>query len=183
MTTSDEEDVLLAGLCAKDPLAIERLYDSCGRRAFGLAYRLVGDYGAAEDIVQEAFLGLWQYADRIDPRRGRLISLLLTIVHHKAIDRLRQQREPAQVQNPCDPPDPANDPADLALQALDRSVVQDALSSLPAEQRRTVQLAYFGGYTHREIAAATEAPLGTVKSRLRIALLRLRLILREKVRA
>src|SRR5438876_168459 len=87
----NEEEKIFAGLRAKDPLALERLYDLAARRAFGLAYKLVGDRGAAEDIVQEAFLSLWQHADRLDSRRGRLVPLLLTIVHHKAIDHLRRR--------------------------------------------------------------------------------------------
>jgi RNA polymerase sigma-70 factor (ECF subfamily) len=174
---------ILMGLKARDTWALEALYDVYGRRAYSLAYRIVGDHGAAEDAVQEAYLDLWQHADRLNPSRGTLESLLLTVVHHRAIDRLRKMRgqtrlyagvdvEQIQDSQPID--------ADMASLAVDRHYVQEALHELPAEQSRAVELAYFSGYTQAEIASIMKVPLGTVKSRLRLALERLRTILIER---
>ena len=180
---SDWQAQIIVRLRAKDPGAMELLYDAYSGRAFGLAYRLVGEASTAEDVVQEAFLAVWQQADRIDPARGQLISLLLTVVHHKAVDCLRKQG--GHVTLPLQPSDSSGgpDPVDLASQSNDRAVINSALAALPVEQRRAVKLAFFGGYSHREVARATKTPLGTVKSRLRLAFDRLRFILEEKVRA
>src|SRR6478672_9115100 len=90
MVDSRGERALFEGLRARDPGAYERLYDQFGHRAFGLAYQILGDGGTAEDAVQEAFLAIWQHADRLDPSRGQLAPLLLAIVHHKASDQLRR---------------------------------------------------------------------------------------------
>ena len=96
MPTSDSEAALFADLRSRDVRAFERLYDDFGRRAFGLAYRLTGDYGVAQDVVQEAFLSIWQHAERLDPERGRFQPLLFAIVHHKATDQLRRRQRQAQ---------------------------------------------------------------------------------------
>src|SRR5437660_596363 len=123
---SDQELVLFERLRARDPLGIERLYDAYGRRAFGLAYQLVGERGAAEDIVQEAFLSLWQHSERLQPGRGHLLSLLLTIVHHKAIDRLR--REQNEARPTADLVERAgtagtSDPAEMTLRSIEKGAV------------------------------------------------------------
>ncbi len=180
MAPADDEQRVLTGLQAKDPWALERLYDSCCKRAFGLAYRITSDYALAEDIVQESFLALWQQSERLYATPAGLVPLLLTVIHHKAIDKLRQRR--GQTMLFADFPLTssrlaADETSYLALLAIDRSAVREALASLPAEQRQTIQMAYFAGYTHVEIAAAMNVPLGTVKSRLRIALERLRSLL------
>ena len=171
------------GLRARDTWALEALYDVYGRRAYSLAYRIVSDHGAAEDAVQEAFLDLWQHADRLNPSRGTLESLLLTVVHHRAIDRLRKIRGQTRLHAGVDIEtlqDLTPEEGDMAALAVDRHYVQEALSGLPAEQHRCVELAYFGGYTQVEIASIMNVPLGTVKSRLRLALERLRTILVER---
>ena len=171
------------GLRAREIWALEALYDVYGRRAYSLAYRIVSDHGAAEDAVQEAFLDLWQHADRLNPSRGTLESLLLTVVHHRAIDRLRKIRGQTRLHAGVDIDtlqDLTPEEGDMAALAVDRRYVQEALSSLPAEQHRCVELAYFGGYTQVEIASIMNVPLGTVKSRLRLALERLRTILVER---
>ena len=170
-------------LRARDTGALEALYDVYGRRAYSLAYRIVSDHGAAEDAVQDAFLDLWQHADRLNPSRGTLDSLLLTVVHHRAIDRLRKIRGQTRLHAGVDIEtlqDLTPEEGDMAALAVDRRYVQEALSSLPAEQHRCVELAYFGGYTQVEIASIMNVPLGTVKSRLRLALERLRTILVER---
>ena len=177
-----EIDALMPSLKERDPAALEQLYDLCSGRAFSLAYRILGDHGIAEDAVQDAFVDLWQHTDRLSPDRGSLLSLLLTMVHHKAIDRLRKARGQTRPHYEIDITliqEMDSEARDVADVAMDRSEVAKALAMLPEDQRRGVELAYFGGYTQVEIASIMNVPLGTVKSRLRLALERLRLILRE----
>jgi RNA polymerase sigma-70 factor (ECF subfamily) len=181
MAVSGSEEALFAGLHDRELPAYERLYDDYGRRALGLAYRLTGDYSLAQDVVQDAFLAIWQQADRLDPARGRLQPLLFAVVHHKASDHLRRRQRQDNVtslfpraQLMAQPPE---DPEQAAIQASERGSIMRALALLSPEQRQTVQLAYYGGHSHSEIARLTQAPLGTVKSRLRVAMQRLRLIM------
>jgi RNA polymerase sigma-70 factor, ECF subfamily len=181
MADADEELQLLLKLQAGDPRAVENLYDVCGRRAFGLAFHLVGNAAEAEDIVQEAFLALWQHAERLDPERGHVVPLLLTIVHHRATDHLRRSGR----EHPAPIPDilavEGADPAESIVGRENRTVIKEAIAALPDTQRRTLKLAYLAGYSHSEIAAVMKTPVGTVKSRLRLALERLSLILKPKV--
>ncbi len=176
-------DDLLAALRDRETGAVERVYDAFGHRAFSLAFRIVGDHGAAEDAVQEAFVSLWRDADRLDPSRGSLQSLLLTIVHHKAVDRLRRQRGQARINESIELTavhESLSESDDFAATSVKRSLVQEALNSLPAEQRKAIELAYFGGYTQIEISKIMNVPLGTVKSRIRLALERLRAAISER---
>ena len=148
-----------------------------GRRAFGLAYRLLGDSGAAEDAVQDGFVSLWQRADRIDPQRGNVESLLMTIVYRRSIDLLRTRRGQRALDVPLDPETieiAADEVVDEIYDTLTVESAQRAVEALAPEQRRVVESAYFGGMTQVEIAAAEGLPLGTVKSRLRLALAHLR---------
>jgi RNA polymerase sigma-70 factor (ECF subfamily) len=177
-----EIEALMPALKNRDTRALEHLYDLCGGRAYSLAYRILSDHGAAEDAVQEAFLDLWQHTDRLSPDRGSLLSLLLTMVHHKAIDRLRKTRGQTNIHTTIDISliqEIDSEARDVADTALDRSLVEKALAALPLEQSQAIELAYFRGYTQVEIASIMNVPLGTVKSRLRLALERLRLILME----
>ena len=160
---------------------MEVLYDRLGRQAFGLAYRILGDGPSAEDVVQEAFLTLWRQADRVDSARGKLSSFVLTIVHHKAIDALRAKRgliarqlsiEVGDIENP------GSDVAERVLASLSGDEVRNALATVPDDQRRAIEMAYFEGLTHVEIAEALSLPLGTVKSRLRLGLDKMRTALR-----
>ena len=152
------------------------------RAAFGLAYRVVGEAAAAEDVVQEAFVAVWTQAERIDPARGRVDSLLMTIVHRRATDHVRARSRRLRHERPDDPGYAAaaivDETAAALLEAVadapDRERVHASLRALSADQRETIQLAYFGGLTHREIAEATGLPLGTVKSRLRLGMAQLR---------
>lgn len=156
---------------------MELLYDRLGRQAFGLAYRILGDGPSAEDVVQEAFLALWRQADRLNPARGRLASFLMTVVHHKAVDLLRTRRGQTARQLPLDPApfeQPQADILETVADSLGREAIRKALQSLPPEQRVTIELAYFQGLTHVEIAEALALPLGTVKSRLRLGLEKMR---------
>ncbi len=160
---------------------MEVLYDRLSRQAFGLAYRILGDGPSAEDVVQEAFLTLWRQAERIDTARGKLSSLVLTLVHHKAIDALRAKRDQLARQQSADLTQIEKVGADVServLQSLTRGEVRAALAAVPADQRRTIEMAYYEGLTHVEIAEALELPLGTVKSRLRLGLEKMRAALK-----
>jgi len=159
---------------------MEVLYDRLSRQAFGLAYRILGDGPSAEDAVQEAFLSVWRQAERIDPGRGKLTSFVLTVVHHKAIDAVRARRGQMARQVVVDPMNIENEGADVSehiMRSLDREAVKRALEGLPDEQRRPILMAYFEGLTHVEISEALGLPLGTVKSRLRLGLEKMRLYL------
>ena len=175
---SDEE--LLAAVGRRDEAAVAALYDRYGRLAFSLAYRILGDQGAAEDVVQDAFLSVWRRAASFQPGRGSVRTWLLSIVHHRAIDRLRgtpgrARRDTAleEVDRVAALDDPWRD-VELTLQ---RDVLKKGLATLPEEQRRTIELAYFGGYTQTEIAGAMGVPVGTVKGRMRIGMQKLRALL------
>ena len=170
---SDEE--LVAALASRDATALEALYDRYGRLAFSLAVRIVGTPEAAEEIVQEAFLSLWRGAATYQPGRAAVRTWLLSITHHRAIDAVR--RKAARVQTA-----PLDDQAQFVgvqdvWSAVNASLLRDevraALASLPQEQRRSIELAYFGGLTYPEIAEELGVPLGTVKSRLRLGLQKL----------
>jgi len=156
---------------------MEALYDRLSRQAFGLAYRILGDGGAAEDAVQEAFLTVWRQSEKVDSARGKLTSFVLTVVHHKAIDALRARKGQMSRQVSLDPvlvEKAGPDVTERALQELDRDAIKQALTTLPDEQRQPVLMAYFEGLTHVEIAERTGVPLGTVKSRLRLGLVKMR---------
>jgi RNA polymerase sigma-70 factor (ECF subfamily) len=176
-----EDGDLAAALRRRDPLAMEVLYDRLGRQAFGLAYRILSDGPAAEDVVQEAFLTVWRQADRIDVARGKLSSFVLTVVHHKAIDALRTRRGQVARQVSVDVADvekAGGDVSERVMQSLNRDDVRAALAGVPDDQRRAIEMAYYEGLTHIEIAEALGLPLGTVKSRLRLGLEKMRSALR-----
>jgi RNA polymerase sigma-70 factor (ECF subfamily) len=154
------ENRIAALLAEGSPEGVEALYDSCGTLAYTLALRVLRDPAAAEDVVQESFLAIW---------RG--------IVRNRAIDRLRSQRTRTRYDVPIE--DATGTPSlsdtwQSVAAELTRQELQLALDDLPSEQRETIELAYFGGMSQTEISAATETPLGTVKSRARLALNRLR---------
>ncbi len=178
-------DDLLDRIRQRDRPAVAELYDLLGARAYGLAYRIVGERAAAEDAVQEAFLTVWRQADRVDAARGRLSAYLMTIVHHKAIDIARARAGRVARQLPLDPElavAASDDVAGEVIAAADADAVRRSLSSLPDVQRRVVEMAYLEGLTHVEIAGALDTPLGTVKSRLRLAIEKLRATLGVELR-
>lgn len=177
----DEE--LVRAVVAGAHSALAALYDRYGRRAYSLARRICGDDNLAEDVVQEVFLTFWREPRRFDPARGGFGTWILTLVHHKSVDTVRREsairrRTVAVVddgQEYMAPPGPGADQG--ALQSMAAGHVRDALSSLPAEQREALALAYFGGYSQREVATLTGVPLGTVKSRMFSGMRRLRGVL------
>ncbi len=176
----DLDDAALAELVAvRDPDALAVLYQRHGTACYRLARHVTASDTLAEDAVQEAFLGLWRSPDAYVPGRGSLRSWLLGLTHHKAVDFVRretaqQRRQTAwAVQRVFDPP-PGEDPAAAAIDEMRAEHVRAAVADLPEPQRQTLALAYFGGYTQREIAELTGVPLGTVKTRTFAAMRRLR---------
>jgi RNA polymerase sigma-70 factor (ECF subfamily) len=169
---------------AGDRNAVAALYDRYGSAAYGLAYRITSDATMAEDAVQDAFVSVWQQAARFDPARGQVRSWLLTIVHHKAIDAVRRRSgraERALSEGPEQFVASHGDPVVLAEWSMEATAVREAMQRIPADQRRTIEMAYFQGLTHVEIAQAMDVPPGTVKSRLRIGLEKMRDHLRPMV--
>lgn len=174
---------LVQRIVSGDSTALGELYDRFGRQAYSLARRICADEGIAEDVVQEAFLAFWRDPSRFDPNRGRFGTWLLTLVHHKSVDAVRRESAIRRRTVPASddgaewnaPPGPGADEA--AIGSLVAGQVRDALGRLPAEQRQVLALAYYGGYTQREVAALTGVPLGTVKSRMFTGVARLRNLL------
>jgi RNA polymerase sigma-70 factor, ECF subfamily len=168
-----------------DARAFEAVYDRHGSAAFSLAYRIAGNRSAAEDIVQEAFLSVWRSAVRYEPERGNLRSWLLSVVHNRAIDSIRRSvvhdRRRADVEG-LEERKAAPELTDAeALRREEAHEVRSAMERLPADQLKVVELAYFGGFTHSQIADMLGMPLGTVKGRMRLALDKMRDRLGEAV--
>jgi RNA polymerase sigma-70 factor (ECF subfamily) len=175
------DEALVAQVDGRDTAAFATLYDRHSRMAFGLAYRLLNDPLAAEDAVQEAFLSLWRYAGTFQSQRSTARSWLLSIVHHRAIDQRRKTRS-REVQSTAaveeaEQIDHSIDIDHDVCVALEAVQVRNALATLPREQHQALALQYFGSLSHSEIARKLAIPLGTVKSRQRAALLKLRTIL------
>ncbi len=149
---SDED--LISAICSRAEWAIELLYQRYHRFAYSLAYHVLHESSAAEDVVQETFLSIWHKAPSYQRQHGSVHRWLQAIVHHRAIDRVRA--------------------------AAHRNYQWTALERLPAEQRQVIEMAYFGGYTHAEIADRWQIPLGTVKGRMRLGLQKMKRILQEQ---
>ncbi len=178
----DEDDErLLERLRRNERDAMAALYDQYGRLAYSVAYRVVGESGEAEDVVQESFLALWRQAGKLDAERGSVRSFLLTIVHRRAIDVLRRRSgRPERGLDEAAPLTAATpDPIEYASHAEERELVARAMRTLPEEQRQAIELTYFCGLTIVEMADQQQIPLGTAKSRLRLALDRMRKTLVE----
>lgn len=183
-TVSD--DTLLAGLGARDADAAAAFVERFQRRVFGLAFTIVGDRGVAEDVAQEAFVRAWKHASAYDTRRGTVAAWLLAITRNLAIDAVRVRRPTA-----VDPDDllalrlssAGPTPEEAAVTSDDIARVREVLTTLPEEQRRALLLAALHGHTAREISEAEAIPLGTAKTRIRSALLRLRAVLVSEERA
>ena len=175
-----DDDPIVELLARRDPEGIERLYERYGGLAFAIATRVLSDRTAAEDVVQESFLAIWRRSETFDARRGGLRPWVCTIVHHRALDRLRGSRNMRRHDTPLDAAAPeasAHDPWDRVSDGFVRQAVREALAQLPAEQRETIELAYFGGLSQTEISSRMKLPLGTVKGRARLAMRRLHQLL------
>ena len=176
------DEAVLAAIARRDVAAVAALYDRYGARAYALAYRILRDRGAAEDVVQDVYLGVWRRAGSYRPGRGSVRTWLLASVHHRAIDRLRGTAGRARRDVPLDEaaPVPAGDDPWRAVEAtLQREAIRRGLDGLPSEQRRALELAYYGGYTQTQIGELTGVPLGTVKGHMRQGLRKLREVLAD----
>jgi RNA polymerase sigma-70 factor (ECF subfamily) len=170
-------DELLRRASRGDEGAFAEWYDATSARAYGLAVRVLRDRAQAEEVTQEAYLDCWRYAARFDPRKGSAVAWLLTVVHRKAVDRVRAaeastRRDTAYGQREISVEH--DETAEAATASLEATRVRSALSGLTVKQREAVQLAFLGGYTHTEVAAMLELPIGTAKTRIRDGLIRLR---------
>jgi RNA polymerase sigma-70 factor (ECF subfamily) len=166
-----------------DPRAFELLYDRHGGPAFSLAYRMVGDRVIAEDISQEAFLSIWRSRLRYQAERGSVRTWVLGVVHHRAIDALRRNlvhdRRRASAEG-LEERQEAPERTDVEVARREEARhVRSAIDTLPEDQSQVIELAYFGGFTHSQIAEMLEMPIGTVKGRMRLGLEKLRRQLSE----
>jgi len=174
---ADEELMPLVG--RKDPEAFEVLFDRHGGAAYSLAYRIVGDRAAAEEVTQEAFISVWRSGARFDAARGSVRSWLLSVVRNRAIDFLRSRAGKAPKLTFDDDSALEQRPAqerteEEALQRETSAELRGALGKLPGEQSKVIELAYFGGFSHSEIAQMLNLPMGTVKGRMRLGLEKIR---------
>lgn len=176
---ADEE--LMALVQAGDADAFEVVYDRHCNAAFSLAYRMCGRRASAEDVLQDTFLVLWRSSSQYDRNRGSVRNWILRIVHNRAVDALRRgvvrDRHAFHEEGAVERVAGSEDTEELTLGREQANEVRGALGALPAEQRRVIELAYFGGFTHTEIASMLQMPVGTVKGRMRLGLAKLRLTL------
>jgi RNA polymerase sigma-70 factor, ECF subfamily len=180
-----DED-LMPLLARKDANAFEVFYDRHGGAAYSLAYRIVGDRSIAEAVTQEAFISIWRSGARFDRARGSVRAWTLGIVRNRAIDALRRQAGRAPKLGFDDEAVLEREPAEerTEAEALRRETareVRGALSELPDDQSKVIQLAYFGGFSHSEIAKMLGEPLGTIKGRMRLGLEKIRAGLAKRV--
>jgi RNA polymerase sigma-70 factor (ECF subfamily) len=179
MELSDEE--LMARVAARDSAAFGLLYDRHAAVVLGIAVKIVGDRAVGEEVLQEAFWRLWTQAATFDPAKGPLRAWLFSIARRQALDVLRRQsvrpaaaRDDSEARRLETAPAPDDDVPLAAEQAIAAAQLRGALSELSAEQKRVLELAYFGGLTRQEIAQVTGTPLGTVHTRARLGLQALR---------
>jgi RNA polymerase sigma-70 factor, ECF subfamily len=174
LVSREQQAELFRRIATGDQRALRTVYELVSTRAMAIALRLLGDRSEAEDIVQDAFIEVWRRASQYQTARGSADAFVLTIVRSRAIDRLRARGTSNRVaaearREPL--PEPAS--PDPAGERVDRERVVAALASLPPEQKRVVELAYYEGLSQSEIAARTGEPLGTIKTRIRLAMAKL----------
>jgi len=178
-----QDSQLVALVAESDPAALEALYDRYSKAAYSLALRILTDQALAEDVVQEVFLSLWRDARRFVPSRGTVDTYLLSMTHHRSVDMIRREENLRRRKRPeeerAGAPDPKTDIGEEGETAGRRAQIRAALAELPEPPREALLLAYFGGYTQREIASLVGIPLDTVKTRMATGMRRLRDDLRE----
>jgi RNA polymerase sigma-70 factor, ECF subfamily len=183
------DEALIARLAAGDTAALSLLYDRYAGAVYSLVARIVGDRQVAEDLLQEVFVRVWQRAGTYQGVRGKPLTWVLGIAHNVAIDEVRRRRrrpleaddrdEEGQLTALQSLPSVNSDPSDLAWERLRREQIVAALAQLPEAQRILIELAYFEGYTQSQLAARLGEPLGTIKTRMRLAAQKLRELLRD----
>ena len=179
------DEALLDAIAGGATWALESLYQRYSRILYSLAYRMVADHQVAEDLLQDAFIAVWKRSTSYSPHMGAARSWLISILHHRTIDYLRRVRRRSNIQvTPLEEIEFEEtiafpDAWDEAWRNVQSSQVRAALMKIPPEQRLVIELAYFQGWTHTEIAAGTQIPLGTIKARMRLGLLRLKHILQQ----
>jgi RNA polymerase sigma-70 factor, ECF subfamily len=172
---ADEE--LISLVETGDARAFATLYDRHGRAAYSLAYRMMGERQAAEDLVQDALLKVWRNAGSYRAERGSVRTWVLSIVHNRGIDQLRTHASRRRTQDRVEANAPKSQPSEAFAETWrnsQREQVREALVTLPPEQFKILELAYFSGYTHVEISELLDLPLGTVKGRMRLGLKKIR---------
>lgn len=185
-----EDADLVAAIAHGEVEALERLYDRYGALVFSVSLRVLHDNHLAEDVVQEVFHRLWRQPTSFDPARGRFVSWMMSVTRNRALDELRRRNRRFRSEERDQDPereiaggDRFDDPEVGVILAEMRVVVRAALTRLPVAQREVIELAYFGGLTQQEIAERTGDPLGTVKTRVRLGMRRLRVTLADYVDA
>lgn len=179
------DEALIKAIAGGETWALEALYQRYARLLYSLVYRMIADHQIAEDLLQEAFLSIWQRAVSYSPKLGAVRNWLVSIVHHRTIDHLRYVRRRATLKEATweeaerDERLALPDVWDEAWRTIQSEVLRSALMKISTEQRMMIELAYFQGWTHSEIAEGCKLPLGTVKARLRLGLIRLRKVLED----
>jgi RNA polymerase sigma-70 factor, ECF subfamily len=171
-----DED-LISLVQSRDAQAFAALYDRHSRAAYSLAYRMMGERQAAEDLVQDAFLKVWRASESYRVERGSVRTWLLSIVHNRGIDQIRSMASRRRTQERVEVSAPRFQPSEAFAESWrnsQREQIREALKTLPPEQLKILELAYFSGYTHVEIAELLGLPLGTVKGRMRLGLKKVR---------
>ena len=183
------DDELMDRLERRDMGAFEALYDRYGDLVYSVALRVVGDTYVAEDVAQDVFLRLWRRPEQFDLNRGKFVTWLMSVTRNRSIDerrsrgrRLRHEALPAAEDEEAVLPsgNERDDPALATVLSDERAAVREAMDVLPAEQNLAIQLAYFGGLTQQEIANKLGQPLGTVKTRIRLGMQKMRGALEER---
>ena len=176
-----EDAVLVARLAEGDSNALEVLYDRYSRVVYSFSLRMLADASSAEELTQEVFLRLWRQGGSYQQSRGAFLTWLLSVTHNMAIDEIRRRkRRPVAAETSEDDqtltmlPDTRTDVEGAAWLTTLQAIVRDALQEIPQSQRQVIELAYFSGLTQREISERLNEPLGTIKTRMRLGLLKLR---------
>ena len=181
-TADETQNQLLGRVAAGDLQAMSDFYDQTATPLFSIALRILRDESEAEEVIQDVFVQIWEKASMFDPVLGSAFHWALSIARHKAIDRVRSRERRTRLadelqESGASQVPPVFAPDTAALSSEESATIRSALKSLPPEQRRAIEMAFFGGLSHPEIADALREPLGTVKARIRRGLLKLREVL------
>jgi RNA polymerase sigma-70 factor, ECF subfamily len=180
------DEVLLAKIAQQDRQALGALYDRYGRRVYALSARMLNDPQASEEVTQDVFMSVWRRVSSFKPGRGKFTTWLFSIAHNRTIDELRKRmrdrnRDNQNLDDHINIREESPLPAEQVIAQSEYQMVKDAMADLPDEQRRVVEMSYFGGYTQVEISEMTGQPLGTVKTRMRLALRKLKEALKGRI--